>query len=138
TVGTYYPTEKPERANIPASPNVAKLVEGYEGRAALAAGEAFEPSPENIEKRVARGELGPIKTAYLPKKTRGEMVELRLNLRYGTGESVPGLPTGADLLPDMLPRGTKTHSRQQISDAFDKLGARVSFYGGLGLLGVSV
>ena len=55
TVGVYYPTQRPERAEMPDAPEVAKLLEGYKGRATVAAGEAFEPTPENIEKRVTRG-----------------------------------------------------------------------------------
>jgi zinc protease len=138
TVGVYYPTTKPERAHIPGTPSVAKLVEGYKGREGLAAGESFDPTPENIEKRVARGEMGSIKTAFLSKKTRGEMVNVRLHLRYGNEESLAGLVTAAGLLPDMLPRGTKSHTRQQITDTFSKLGATVSFGGGTGLLTVFV
>jgi zinc protease len=138
TVGVYYPTTKAERAHIPETPNVARLVEGYKGREGLAAGESFDPTPENIEKRVVRGELGPIKTAFLPKKTRGEMVNIRLNLRYGNEQSLAGLVTEMDLLADMLPRGTKAHTRQQITDTFSKLGATVSFGGATGVLTVFV
>jgi zinc protease len=138
TVGVYYPTAKAERASIPERPNVAKLIEGYKGRAALATGEAFDPTPAVIEQRVARGELGTIKTAFLPKKTRGEMVEVRLNLRYGNEESLTGKTTAMDFLPDLLARGTKDRTRQQIADEFDKLGSRVSFSGTVGLVTVSI
>jgi hypothetical protein len=34
--------QKPDRAEIPAAPDVAKLVEGYKGRATVAAGETFD------------------------------------------------------------------------------------------------
>jgi zinc protease len=138
TVGVYYPTAKAERASIPERPDVAKLIAGYKGRAALATGEAFDPTPAVIEQRVARGELGPIKTAFLPKKTRGEMVEVRLNLRYGNEESLTGKTTAMDFLPDLLARGTKNRTRQQIADEFDKLGSRVSFSGTVGLVTVSI
>ena len=79
TVGMFVPTEKAERVTIPETPEVAKLLEGYKGRASLAVGEAFDTSPENIDKRVVRGTLGNLKTAFLEKKTRGEIVDLRLN-----------------------------------------------------------
>ncbi len=138
TVGVYYPTAKPERASIPTTPNVAKLLEGYKGHSVLAKGESFEPTPENIEKRVVRGELGSIKTAFLAKKTRGEMVEVQLNLRYGNEKSLHGLTTAAQLMPSMLNRGTTKHTRQQIADAFDKLSAHVSFGGQTGLVAVSI
>src|SRR5262249_19488499 len=47
TVGVYYPTEKAERAHIPTAPQVAKLLDGYKGRGEIAAGEAFDPTPDN-------------------------------------------------------------------------------------------
>jgi zinc protease len=138
TVGVYYPTEKAERAHIPTTPQVAKLLDGYKGRATVATGEAFDPTPDNIEKRVVRGELGGIKTAFLAKKTRGEMADIRLNLRYGNEQSLNGLLTAGEMLPEMLPRGTSKHTRQQLTDEFDKLGARVNFGGGPGMVSVSI
>jgi zinc protease len=138
TVGVYYPSKQAERAEVPESPDVAKTLAGYKGRDTVAAGESFDPTPANIEKRVTRGTMGSIKTAFLPKKTRGGMVELELNLRYGNEESLNGLTTAADLMPEMLLRGSKSHTRQEIHDAFDKLGANVTFGGQPGLLAINI
>ena len=138
TVGVYYPSQKAERAEIPQTPDIAKALNGYKGRASVAAGEAFDPTPENIEKRVTRGTLGPIKTAFLPKKTRGSEVEVHLNLRYGNEQALAGQIMAAELLPDMFLRGTKKHARQEIHDALAKLGAQASFDGLPGLLSVTV
>jgi zinc protease len=138
TAGAFYPTKEAQRAEVPEAPAVAKLLDGYKGRAATAAGEAFDPTPENIEKRVARGTLGPIKTAFLPKKTRGELVEIQLHLRYGSEATLTGKTTAAALLPSMLNRGTKKHTREQLKQELDKLGAQVHFGGQPGLLTVSV
>lgn len=138
TVGVYYPADKAERATISETPNIAKLLDGYKGRATVASGEAFDPTPENIEKRVVRGELGTLKTAFLPKKTRGELAEIRMNLRFGNEDSLNGLAFAAEALGQLLPRGTSKHTRQQITDEFDKLGARVSFSGSVGQLAVSI
>lgn len=138
TVGVYYPTAKPERASIPETPNVAKLVDGYKGRDVLAKGESFDTTPANIDKKTVHGQIGAIKTAFLPKKTRGEMVEVQLNLRYGNEEALKGLITASELMPSMLNRGTAKHTRQQITDTFDKLGAHVSFSGQPTLVSVSI
>src|SRR5262245_47289689 len=138
TVGTYYPTKQPERAHVPQAPDAAKIVEGYQGRAAVAEGETFDPTPENIEKRVRRGELGGIKTAFLPKKTRGDLVILRLTLRYGNEKSLNGQLWAAKLLPDMLIRGTRRHTRQKFNDEFVKLGAAAGFSGQEGVLTVTL
>ena len=69
TVGMYIPTEKPERIAIPSTPDVDTLVSNYKGRDPIAAGEAFDVSPANLEARtlwltVPEG----IKVALLPRK----------------------------------------------------------------------
>jgi zinc protease len=112
------------------------MLQGYTGRAALAQGEAFDPSPANIESRVKRSQVSGLKVALLPKKTRGETVNVVLNLRWGTEQTVMGREAAAKTAGSMLLRGTKTKSRQQIKDTFDRLKARVSVDGGP--LGVAV
>jgi zinc protease len=127
TVGVFVPTKAPERAAIPTTPDVAALVKDYKGGASIARGEAFEPSPENIEKRVKRGTLeGGVKTAFLPKKTRGEVVIVYLNLRFGNAESLSGKVGAAAFLGPLMRRGTARHTRKELQDELDKLGAQLS------------
>ena len=53
-------------------------VKDYKGDAAVAPGEAFDPSPANIEARARRVDApGGLKLALLPKKTRGSTVRRR-------------------------------------------------------------
>ena len=64
TVGLFIPTAKPDRAVIPPAPNIAALLKDYKGAAAAAPGEAFDPSPANIDSRTQRApgrrpEAGP-------------------------------------------------------------------------------
>lgn len=139
TVGLYIPTMEPERATIPARPDPAALVKDYKGGKPVAKGEPFEPTPDNIEKRTQRGQLSSgVKTAVLPKKTRAEAVKFQLTLRYGNEESLKGLTTAADLLPSLLSRGTKKHTREQIEDELDRLQAELSISGETGQVRVSV
>ncbi len=131
TVGAFYPTPKPDRAEIPATPDVEAELAGYKGDAAIAAGEAFDPSPANIEKRTTRKSLaGGAELALLPKKTRGETVYLSGVLRFGTAGTLEGLDTAGSFASDMLLRGSKKHTRQEIQDLFDRMKARVSIGGG--------
>jgi zinc protease len=140
TVGVYVPTDRPERASIPETPNIEKLFKDYKGGSAMAAGEAFDPTPENIEQRVRRSELpSGIKVALLPRKSRGETAVVRLSLRYGNEQSLTGLVDAAELLPDLMLRGTKQHTHQQLQDELDKLKARLNGQGGLpGLMSFSI
>lgn len=120
--GQFVPTEKPKRAAIPETPNVAKLVENYQGRAAVAAGEAFDVSPANIEKRTEKAQLANgAKLSLLAKKTRGETVNVRVQLHYGDEQSLFGKGVTPDLAADMLLRGADGLSRDQIDAKFSEL-----------------
>jgi len=127
TVGVFLPTEDPVRAEIPEPPDVATLLEGYTGREALAAGEDFDPSPENIAARtdVVRLDNG-MTLALLPKKTRGESVSAVLTVRVGDESSLEGTRTEAELAAALLLRGTESLSRQEIQDRLAELRAEVS------------
>jgi zinc protease len=131
TVGLFIPTVKPQRAEIPPPPDLAALVKDYRGGQAIALGEAFDPTPENIEKHVQRLQLpSGVKLALLPKKTRGQIVNVQLTLRYGNAQSLRGFTSAASMMGSLMLRGTKSHTRQQLQDELDKLKARVSTGGG--------
>ncbi|MCB9951125.1 MAG: insulinase family protein [Planctomycetaceae bacterium] len=133
TSGLFIPTEKPEKATVPPSPNLAELIGDYQGREGMAAGESFDVSPENIEQRTERFELpGGLKVAFLPKKTRGAEVQAQLTLRYGDAESLKGKTTAASVLPSLMLRGTESRTRQQIQDDLDENKARLSSSGSTG------
>jgi zinc protease len=126
TVGEYIPSKAPQRAVIPATPSIAAVLKDYKGGPSIARGEAFDPSPENIEKRVKRGVLpSGVKTAFLVKKTRGEEMNLRLHLHFGNARSLAGKTAAADLLGSMLLRGTTRHTHKQLQDRLDALGAQL-------------
>ena len=76
TLGLFIPTAKPDRAEIPATPDLAATLKDYKGDATVAAGEAFDPSPANIEARTARSTAGGLKLALLSKR-RAEVKWLR-------------------------------------------------------------
>ena len=123
TIGYYYPTdETPPRAEIPATPDIAALVGDYKGKEAVSAGEAFEPTPENIAARTTIITLSNgIEVALLPKENRGDAVTASFTFRHGTEESLMGKDTAASLAGSMLARGTAKRSRQEITDEFIRL-----------------
>ena len=127
TVGLYIPTAQPERVPVPSTPNVLELVKDYKGRDAVAAGEAFDFSPQGIEARVQRLEIVPgAKAAVVAKKTRGEEVYLTLTLHYGNDQNLKGLETAAQFLAPLMLRGTKHLSQQELKDELDRLRATLS------------
>jgi zinc protease len=127
TAGLFIPTAAPERADMPASPDVAALVKDYKGDAAKEVGEEFDPSVANIESRTQRKKLpGGIDLALLPKKTRGGQVFVGLTLRFGDVKSLANLGDIPEMTTEMLMRGSARHTRQQIQDELDRLKANVS------------
>ena len=78
--------------------------------------------------------IGGVKLAFLPKKTRGESVQLRLTLHYGNAENLKGLNEAAGFLRELMTRETKKleppadsgRSRQEL---------RPAGYGGMGGMG---
>ena len=132
TIGTFAPTDAPARVTIPvvAEATVDSLARAYRGRAALAAGEAFDPSPANIDARTTRSKLANGFTlALLPKQTRGNQVTARITLRHGDERSLMGRGALSRTMAAMLDKGTATRSRQQIREEFDRLRANVSVAG---------
>jgi zinc protease len=131
TLAEFMPTAAPDRAEIPPPPDVSAMLKDFKGGEAIAAGEAFDPSPKNIESRVTRATLqGGMKMALLPKKTRGGTVTAVITLRFGDEKSVFGKAVAGQMAAGLLMRGTKTKSRQQIQDELDKLKARLTVNGG--------
>ncbi len=138
TVGLFIPDAKPDRSDIPPTPEVSALVEGYKGRAVMAEGEAFEPSIDNITARTKSGMAGTAKYAFLKKTTRGGTVSANITLRFGDAQSLQGKRVAASLAAQMLQKGTAKHSEQELKDLFDGLKATVRVFGGQDNVNVSI
>ncbi|HZR67975.1 MAG TPA: pitrilysin family protein [Burkholderiales bacterium] len=135
TVGLFIPTKELDRADIPAVPDVAAALKDYKGSGMVAQGEAFDPTPANIEARTIRRTLpGGLKLALLPKRTRGHTVVAQISLRWGTQQSKAGRSAACGAASAMLVRGTQKKTREQIRNEFDRLKANV----GIGAEGGSI
>ena len=130
TIGEFIPDKKPDRAEIPAKTDVASAVKDYKGEKTMAEGEAFDPSPANIEARTTRFTLpNGLKVALLPKTTRGGTVHAVISLHFGTVETLKDKDMAGTLTASALIRGTTSRSRQQIQDELDKLKAQLNVGG---------
>ena len=139
TLGRFIPTDTVDRTEVPGKPDVMAMVKGYTGRAVVAQGESFDPSPTNVEARTQRFTLpGGLKAALLSKKTKGATVSVVMQLRMGTDESLKGKAQTGQFAARLLMSGTDRLSRQEIKDAFDKLKAQVSVSGGAEGVSVSI
>ena len=131
TLATFIPDPRPDRAEIPARPDIAAMLKDYKGDAAMAQGEAFDPSPANIEARLQRLRLpSGMKVSLLAKQTRGKTVNATIRLHFGTVDRLKDRDIADMLALQTLIRGTQKKNRQQIQDEWDRLQARVNIGGG--------
>jgi zinc protease len=131
TVGMFIPDAAPDRTTVPDAPPMDKLLTDFKPNITMAEGEVLDPTPAVVEKRVIRTTLqGGLKLALLPKATRGNLVDLSMSLRFGDEKSLTGKNSTAQLTAELLMRGTKDKSRQQLQDAIQKLNATIRVGGG--------
>ena len=132
TVGVYIPSKESTRLAVPSAPAIDVVVKDYKGGSVAAAGEAFDPSPANLDSRIKVINDGSLKAGLLHKKNRGETVSLVLTLHYGNHESLKDQTTAAGMLPGLMMAGTKQHDRQALREELDSLGIRIGPGGGGG------
>lgn len=130
TVGMFFPTKTPDRAEIPPVPDLAAMLKDYRSTESIAQGEGFNPTPANIEARVIRKTLpGGMQLALLPKKTRGGTVIAQLSLQWGDEQSKMTRAAACGITSAMLLRGTRQNTREQLLNRFDRLKSRVGVGG---------
>jgi len=127
TLGLFIPVAKPLRVATPPVNDVQAMLKDFSGAEDIAAGEAFEPTPANLEARLIRRELpGGMKLAMLPKRTRGAKVNAVLVLRWGDERKTMGRSAACNIASAMLSRGTTQRTRAELNDALDRLRAEAS------------
>src|SRR5215468_4465990 len=131
TVGLFIPETAPDRTTVPTAPSITALLNTYTPDIKVETGEALDPSPASIEKRIKRSTLpGGFRLALLMKGTRGNRVQASLTLRFGEENGLAGKNAVAELTDALLLRGTKNKSRQQLQDEMQKLNATINVGGG--------
>lgn len=133
TVGYFIPEAAPDRTVVPATPDLSSILKDYKSTIRVAQGEAFDPTPANIESRVVRSKLpNGMRVVMLPKQTDAGMVTGIIELRFGDQATLAGRNAAAQFAGALLSRGTKTKNREQLADAMRVLNARIQVSGGGG------
>ncbi len=128
--GQFLPVAAPDRSKIPDAPDVQKLVQDYRGKAQVAAGEAFDVSPANIDKRTTKFNLANgAQVSLIAKKNRGETVAGQINLRLGDVDSLRAQHLPSALAASLLLRGTSKQSRADLDARLAQLKAHLSIVG---------
>jgi zinc protease len=132
TVGTFIPEATPDRTSVPEAPSMDALLTSYTPDIKIDAGEALDPAPASLEKKIQRTTLASgLHVATLQKGTRGNRVQASVVIRFGDERSLAGKAAAGQLAGSLLMRGTKTKSRQQLQDEMQKLNAAINVNGGL-------
>ncbi|WP_119156053.1 M16 family metallopeptidase [Caldimonas tepidiphila] len=143
TLATYLPTEAPQRAPAPQRVDVAEQLRDFKPQEGAGQVAAFVATPANIDRLTQRFVIehqnrGGLEVALLPKPTRGSLVQATLVLRFGDEKSLFGSGDAASMLAQMLDKGTRRLSRQQIRDRLDELQTEMGIGGSPGALQVSL
>jgi zinc protease len=133
TVGYYIPDAAPDRTVVPETPDLEALLKDYKSSVVISRGESFDPTPANIESRLARSKLpNGMKLVVLPKKTANDMVTAVIELRFGGETTLAGRSGAAQFAGSLINSGTRSKTRQQLADEMQKLNARIVVTGGGG------
>ena len=119
-VGVFIPEDNPQRAEIAAAPSAEQVLAGYKANTEGEHIAAFDTSFDNLDKQTIRLDVGNLKIALLPKQTRGKTVTVNMDFQWGDAKNLKDKQAVAALASQMLSRGTKDLSRQQIEDLFTK------------------
>ena len=138
TLGQFIPTPNPDRATMPPPVDVAALVASYHGKEAVAAGEAFDPGPANIDRHSKRLTLPDgMQVIELAKQTRGNTVSGTIVMGNGTLATLAGKRNVPAVTASMLQRGAGTLSRKEIADRLEELKATLRIVGNFNQLTVN-
>lgn len=127
TLAWYLPTQKPVRAPNPSRPDIAALLKDHHWQK----GETFKAdialTPASITERTQVGQLASgLRYAILPRKVKGDRVNVALNLQWGNLQNLSGRWREADLIDEMMLAGTKHMSRQVLQDKLRMLDAQLA------------
>ena len=134
TVGNFLPTKTPVRIDIPHTEGLEELVANYKGKKGFGAGEAFDVSYQNIQDRLNTGKLSKsnIEYGFITKDNRGETVNINFAFRNGGLDDLMNLGNVPSYTAQMLNKGTKSKTRQQIEDRLSEIKSSVFFSGSNG------
>ncbi|TDP60609.1 M16 family metallopeptidase [Roseateles toxinivorans] len=130
TLGRYLPATTAERVEIPAAPSLDQRLAELKGPPKVEEGERFDPTPAHLEARMQRRVLPSGITLHtLRKQTRGNTVQLRMQLRWG-GRDATYARRGTDLIGPLLSEGSRGYAKQQLQDTLIKLNAHLQISSG--------
>jgi zinc protease len=139
TVGVFIPEAKPDRVTVSETPDVAKLLNGYKGKAVAEKKDAFENTIANIQNNTEYGKLSNgSRYALLQKPTKGDKINASIVLRFGNEQNLMNKSDLSSYVAELLKAGTTNRTKKQITDELDKIKTDISFSGGANALFINI
>jgi zinc protease len=130
TLGRYLPASAVERVEIPPAPPLEQRLAELKGPPKVEAGERFDPTPVNLAERTQRKTLpSGIELSTLAKRTRGNAVDLQLQLRWGERDATYAR-LGTGMVGQLMSEGSRSLDKQALRDALTRLRASLSIQSG--------
>ena len=129
TTGLFVPEDEPQRADIAAAAPIQEVMKDFKPRQNTTTAEAFDPSPSNIDQRTTRLQVGGLAVALLPKKNKGEAVNVAIRLRWGDEKTLFGKNWVSSMTASLLTAGTPRYTRAQLADEMSRLKMSGSLFG---------
>lgn len=121
TVGQFIPADQPPPKHARPPVDASSLFQHFHGGPQVQPGEPFAQTPRAIAQRVITRKLATgMQLIMVPKKTRGQHVELALHLSLGSAETLRGKEAAIGLLAPLLLRGSKQLDHQHFLDELDR------------------
>ncbi len=126
TLGRYLPATEVERVEVPAALPLDQRLADLKAPPKVEEGERFDPTPAHLAERTADKTLpSGIQLLTLKKQTRGNTVQLDLQLRWGERNET-FKRHGTNYVGDLMPEGSEHYSKQELADALQKLKASMN------------
>ena len=122
-LGEFVPTERPERAEIPPTPDLQAALAGYKGGADGAPGRGLRPlAAEHRDAAIVeKNSVQRHPVALLPKQTRGGRVVATLTLHWGDEKSLIEPRDGVQLRRrDARCAARSKRNRAELKEAFER------------------
>ncbi len=130
TLGRYVPAEAVTKVEIPVAPPLDERLAGLKGPPKVEEGERFDPTPARLQERTVSKILpSGMALQTLAKQTRGNAVQLQLQLRWGE-RNTTFARRGTGWLDEMMMEGSAGLSKQALQDALIRLKADLRIQGG--------
>lgn len=126
TLGRYLPAKEVEKVEIPVAPALDQRLATLKGPPKVEEGERFDPTPEKLaERTVAKKLAGGIELMTLGKRTRGNTVQLNMQLRWGERRATFAR-RGTDLVGFLMSEGSRSYDKQRLRDELLRLKASMN------------